>query len=215
MTSLPARGLYAITSEALCREPQRLLTAIEAALRGGATMIQYRDKWNPPPLRASLARALHELCRAHGAPLLINDDVDLALAVGADGVHVGAGDTPVAAARARLGANAIVGATCGDSLVRAQAARDASADYVAFGRLFPSRTKPLAPPARLATLTAARAIGLPVCAIGGITPENAAQAVAAGADLIAAIDGVFGAGDVEAAARAYAPAFTGATGRIA
>lgn len=215
MRPLPARGLYVITSEALCRDPQRLSAAVDAALRGGAAMVQYRDKWNPAPVRETLARDLQRLCAARAVPLLINDDLELAIAIGANGVHVGADDAPVARARARLGPEAIIGATCGDSLARAQAARDAGASYVAFGRLFPSKTKPSAPPAQLATLGAARTLGLPVCAIGGITPQNAPLVVTAGADLVAAIDGVFGAADVEAAARAYAPAFTGAPVAIA
>lgn len=214
-TPMPARGLYAITSEALCCKPEQLLPAVEAALRGGVVMLQYRDKWNPPPTRLRLARELLETCRAYRVPLLINDDLSLALEIGADGVHLGADDGPLAEARARLGPDAILGASCGDSLVRAQQARAAGASYVAFGRLFASRTKPQAAPASLSTLTAARALGLPVCAIGGITPDNAAQVIAAGADLVAAIDGIFGAPDIEQAARAYAGAFISADGRIA
>ncbi|MGH8444111.1 MAG: thiamine phosphate synthase, partial [Solimonas sp.] len=122
-------------------------------------------------------------------------------------VHLGASDGSVAEARARLGPAAIVGATCGNSLERARAAAAAGADYVAFGRFFASKTKPDAPPAELATLTAARReLPLAICAIGGITPGNAAAVLAAGADLLAAVDGVFGAADVAAAARAYVSA---------
>ncbi|WP_020650604.1 thiamine phosphate synthase [Solimonas variicoloris] len=201
------KGLYAITPEALVRAPERLLPAVAAAIAGGARLIQYRDKWNAPDERLRLARALAQCCRAGGALLIVNDDAELAAAAGAHGAHLGAGDGSLAAARARLGPQAILGATCGDSLDRARAAVAAGADYVAFGRLFPSRTKPDAPPAQLATLTAARrALTVPICGIGGITPANAGAVRAAGAELIAAIDGVFGADDVAAAARAYVAA---------
>ena len=209
------RGLYVITSEALCNDPERLLSATSAALRGGAVMIQYRDKWNTAAVRERLARALLEVCQAHAVPLIINDDLELAATMGADGVHLGAGDGSIADARVRLGAGAIIGATCADSLQRAQRAQAAGASYLAFGALFPSSTKPQASPAKLSTLTTARELGLPVCAIGGITQERAASAVAAGADLIAVVEGVFGAADVEAAARAYRRAIDGAGERIA
>ncbi|HEY0973624.1 MAG TPA: thiamine phosphate synthase [Solimonas sp.] len=202
------RGLYAITSEALCREPARLAPAVAAALRGGAVLIQYRDKWNAPAQREALARTLLRLCRQQGARLIVNDDAALAARIGADGVHLGANDGDLRAARRLLGPDAVVGATCGDSLARARAAADDGASYVAFGRYFPSRTKPDAPPAQLETLRAAAALGLPRCAIGGLTPHNAPEVIAAGADLVAAIGGVFDAPDIETAARAYVACFT-------
>ena len=201
------RGLYAITSEALCREPARLLPAVAAALRGGATLIQYRDKWNAPERRVELARAVLQQCRAHDTRLIINDDLSLAVRIGADGVHLGASDGELALARAQLGADALIGATCGDSLARAHAAALAGASYLAFGRYFPSCTKPDAPAARLDTLRAARALGLPLCAIGGITPDNAAVVIDAGADLVSAVAGVFDVADPESAARAYGACF--------
>jgi thiamine-phosphate pyrophosphorylase len=201
------RGLYAITSAELCADHVRLLVAAAAALRGGAVLLQYRDKHGTPASRLEAARALAGLCHDHGARLIINDDVDLALDCGADGVHLGATDPPLAQARQALGPTAILGASCGPSLQRAQAAAAAGADYLAFGRFFTSRTKPEAPPAPLELLGQARAQwALPLCAIGGVTPDNAAPLLAAGADLIAAIDGLFGdpeAAAVEAAARAY------------
>jgi thiamine-phosphate pyrophosphorylase len=200
-------GLYAITPDALLREPPRLYDAVAAALRGGAALIQYRDKRRDAEARRTIAGVLLALCRTAGARLIINDDVALAAAVGADGVHLGAGDGSIAAARAMLGPRALIGATCGNSLARAQAAIDAGADHIAFGRFFASVTKPDAPPAELATLRAARqAFAVPICAIGGVTPANLGALVDAGADLLAAIDGVFGARDVEAAARAYVAA---------
>lgn len=207
----PLRGLYAITPTALCADRMRLLDAVAAALRGGAVLIQYRDKAGTPAARLANARALAALCRRHGAGLIVNDDAALARAAGAAGVHLGADDGPIAAARALLGPDAVVGATCGASLSRAQAAIAAGASYVAFGRFFESRTKPDAPPATLELLGEARAVlAAPICAIGGIRPDNGTQVVAQGADLIAAIDGVLGDPDparVEAAARAYAALF--------
>ncbi len=207
----PLRGLYAITSSGLCAEPARLLAAVEAALRGGAAVVQLRDKHSAPAARGANARALLALCRAHGARLIINDDLALALDCGADGVHLGAADPPLAQARAALGPRAILGASCGPSLQRARAAVAAGADYVAFGRFFPSRTKPDAPQAPLELLQQARReILVPVCAIGGVTPANAGALIAAGADLVAAVEGVFGDGEpaaVEAAARAYSRLF--------
>jgi thiamine-phosphate pyrophosphorylase len=202
------RGLYAITSEALGRDPDRLAAGVRAALAGGARLIQYRDKRRDAPARRQAAEALLALCRERGAALIVNDDVELARAVGADGVHLGAADVPVREARRRLGDGALIGVSCSNRLERAVAAAEDGASYVAFGRFFASRTKPDAPPAELGVLRAARArLRLPICAIGGITPANGAKLIEAGADLIAAVDGVFGAPDIEAAARAYARLF--------
>lgn len=201
------RGLYAITSAALCRHPERLAAAVDAALVGGARLIQYRDKESDAAAKARNARALLALCRRHGAPLIVNDDVALARAIGADGVHLGAGDLPLPQARAQLGA-ALIGVSCANRLERARAAQEAGASYVAFGRFFASRTKPDAPQAELTLLREARAaLRVPICAIGGLTPLNARAVIDAGADLVAAVDGVFGARDVAAAARAYAELF--------
>lgn len=200
------RGLYAITSESLCRNPRRLLAGVEAALRGGAALIQYRDKWSPREQRDGIARELLALCKAHGRLLIINDDVALAARTGAHGVHVGQTDIPVAAARELLGRQALIGVSCGNDPALALRAAAEGADYVAFGRFFPSKTKPEAPPADAGTLHRARSLLHPqmaVCAIGGITPENGGALLEAGADLLAAVEGVFGADDIEAAARAY------------
>jgi thiamine-phosphate pyrophosphorylase len=205
------RGLYAITPVALCADPARLLAAAAAALRGGAALLQLRDKHGTAQARRANALALAALCREHGARLIVNDDVALALDCGADGVHLGAADPQLAQARAALGPRAILGATCGPSLDRARAAAAAGADYLAFGRFFASRTKPDTPPAPPDLLRRARGeFGVPLCAIGGITPDNAAPLIADGADLIAAVEGVFGDGTpatVEAAARRYARLF--------
>lgn len=202
------RGLYAITPTQLCLEPARLLTATEAALRGGARWIQYRDKTDDTARRLASARALRALCERHRAKLIVNDDVDLALQADAHGVHLGPDDLPLHEARAKLGPARLIGITCQDSATRARAASEGGADYLALGAFFPSRTKP---DARHATLDLLRAVrletSLPICAIGGITPHNGAPLVEAGADLLAAVDGVFGAPEIEAAARAYARLF--------
>lgn len=207
----PARalhGLYAITSQAACRDSGTLLAAAEEALAGGAALLQYRDKWNDAATRARHAHALLGLCHAHNALFIVNDDVELALACGADGVHIGASDAPLTAARARLGPEAVIGVSCSGSLERALAAQAGGASYVAFGRFFDSRTKPDAPPAAPDLLTQARPqLHIPVCAIGGVTPANAPDLIARGADMVAAVEGVFGAPDVAATARAYAQLF--------
>jgi thiamine-phosphate pyrophosphorylase len=202
------RGLYAITSHAICADESRLLAAVAAALRGGAALIQYRDKEATPDEREHRAHRLLELCRAQRRPLIVNDDPALAAHVGADGVHLGQSDAALATARALLGPRAIIGVTCGASLERARAAADGGASYVAFGRFFASRTKPDAPPVSIEILDQAKtALALPVCAIGGITPALAPQLIARGARLVAAIDGVFGGEDVEARAQAYSALF--------
>jgi len=208
MTPLPGRGLYAITDATLCAR-LGLEPAVAAALRGGAGMIQYRDKGRDRGRREAEARALLGLCRRHRAPLIVNDDIDLARAVGADGVHVGRDDASVGAARAALGPGAIVGASCYNRLERARAAVEAGADYVAFGRFFPSATKPQAVPADRALVRRARLeLEVPIVAIGGITPENGRALVAAGVDWLAVVGGVFAAPDPESAARAYATLFS-------
>jgi thiamine-phosphate pyrophosphorylase len=205
------RGLYAITPTSLCRNPAALHAAVAAALAGGAALIQYRDKWSAPEQRRSTAASLLSLCREAGAGLILNDDAELARAIGADGVHLGASDPSVARARALLDRGALIGASCGPSLQRAHAAIDAGASYVAFGRFFESSTKPDAPAADADVLIAARRqIQVPICAIGGITPDNGAPLVALGVDLLAAVQSVFGDPDpaaVENAARRLASLF--------
>lgn len=196
------RGLYAVTAQSICEDERTLLDAVARA-GPHAALLQYRDKRNPAPLRARLAAALAALCRELRLPLIVNDDVELARRIGA-GVHLGQADAPLAEARARLGADAIIGVSCAGSLQRAHAAQSGGASYVAFGRFFESRTKPQAPQAGLEVLHEARqALHIPICAIGGITPDNAATLIDAGADLVAAVEGVFGAPDCGAAALAF------------
>lgn len=206
---MPAlRGLYAITDDTLLAG--RLLPAVAAALAGGCRLVQYRSKQPDAARRREEAGALVALCHHHGAQLLVNDDPLLAQAIGADGVHLGQDDMPLAEARALLGPAAIIGITCHDSLALAQVAVQGGASYVAFGRFFPSGTKPVAPPAPLDILTAARkTLAIPVVAIGGITLDNAPIALAAGADMLAVAGDLFAAPDITARARAYTDLFTG------
>lgn len=208
MIALPPRGLYAITSAAICRDEPTLLRAVAQALRGGAVLLQYRDKLNDLATRRRHAQSLQALCREAGVPLILNDGpVEEVAGAGLDGLHLGESDGAVAAARQRL-PGAVIGATCGQSLDRALAAQAAGASYAAFGAFYPSATKPMAARAPLALLGEARAaLQIPLCAIGGITPQNAAALIAAGAHYIAAIEGVFAAADIEAAARDYARLF--------
>ena len=202
------RGLYAITSEATCKDTATLLAAVEDALEGGARLLQYRDKWNDAETRANNAHVLLGLCHQHGALFIVNDDVELALSCGADGVHVGNTDASLARARERLGAQAVIGVSCAGSIERALAAQAGGASYVAFGRFFESRTKPDAPGTEPGLINTARPqLKIPICAIGGVTPQNAGDLIARGADMVAAVDGVFGAADIQAAARHYAQLF--------
>ncbi len=199
------RGLYAITPALPTPE---LLTAVAAAIAGGAALVQYRSKETAPTLRHDQAAALLALCRDHGVPLIINDDAELAAALGADGVHLGAEDGAIAAARRLLGSKALIGASCYNDLQRARAAAAAGADYLAFGSFYPSSSKPGARRASPQLLQQAKiALKIPVVAIGGITPANGAALVAGGADALAAIAGLFGSDDIRAAARRYTKLF--------
>lgn len=200
-------GLYVVTS-AQTASADALQAAVAAAIRGGAQVVQYRDKMPDAERRHKAADTLARLCRERGVCFIVNDDVALAAAVGADGVHVGQDDADVAAARARLGPTAIVGASCYDSLERAMDALAAGADYLAFGSVYPSSTKPQAVRAPLTLFARARALtDRPLVAIGGITAANAGEIRMAGADAVAVIDAVFGARDIESAAAAIAQQF--------
>ena len=196
------RGLYAITPEAANGE--RLLADVEAALAGGCRVLQFRDKESTMAERVARARALRELTRRFGCALLINDDLALARLIDADGVHLGRDDGSLAAARAILGPAKILGTSCYADLPAAIEASAAGADYVAFGAVYPSPTKPLAPPVAVdlffrakTTLTAA------TCAIGGITLANAPPLIDAGTDLLAVISDLFSAPDIAARAAQY------------
>lgn len=203
MPPIALRGLYAISNG----PRSDLVDACVAALDGGAALLQYRDKSNDAARRLREARALQALCSGRRVPLIVNDDIELAGAVGAAGVHLGEDDGALAHARARLGAHAIIGVSCYDSLERARQMAAAGADYLAFGAFFPSPTKPLARHATPDLLREARTFGLPLVAIGGITAGNARELIDAGADCVAVISGVFGAADVRAEARRFASLF--------
>ncbi|MFN4324587.1 MAG: thiamine phosphate synthase [Azonexus sp.] len=196
------RGLYAITPD--CADGERLLADVGAALAGGCRIVQYRDKISPKPEQVRRARALRALTRQHDARLLINDDLALCALVDADGVHLGRDDGNLRAARAILGPERILGASCYADLSLARAAHTAGADYVAFGAVFPSATKPQAVRAQPGLFAEARHhLGTTTCAIGGITLANAPSLIAAGADLLAVITDLFSAPDIAARAAAY------------
>ena len=200
-------GLYVIADTSLI-PGDRLARAVEQAIHGGARLVQYRDKSDDSVARRAQAEELAKLCRRYGIPLLINDDIQLAVSVGADGVHLGREDESLASARELLGEQALIGVSCYNQLSRAREAEAAGADYVAFGSFFPSTTKPDAVSAQIALLREARAtLTLPVVAIGGITPENGAELIAAGADALAVITGVFASDDIATAASRYARLF--------
>lgn len=203
------RGLYAVTPDEA--DSARLVARVRAALEGGSDAggwlaLQYRNKSGGPALRLEQARLLGALARARGVPFIVNDDVELALAVGADGVHLGREDGDLVAARRRLPGK-LLGASCYDSLAAARTAVEAGADYVAFGSVYRSGTKPGAVRAPLGLFREARALGVPLAAIGGIRLENAAAVLQAGADALAVISDLFDAPDISARARAFVGLF--------
>jgi glutamate-1-semialdehyde 2,1-aminomutase len=201
----PRRGLYAITPD----EPdtRELLWRAETVLDQGAVLMQYRNKSADAALRQEQALGLKLLCLTYGVPLIVNDDVELARAIQADGVHLGAADADLAAARALLGSDALIGVSCYASIERAQAAAAQGADYLAFGAFFTSPSKPDAQIADVSVLHEALRLGLPLVAIGGIQPEHVRALRDAGADLIAAISGLWKSHDPTNAAKAYVAAF--------
>lgn len=208
MTDSPNRrstvcGLYAITDGPRAD----LLDVIAAALRGGTRVIQYRDKTDDAERRGAEATAIKAMCAAHDALFIVNDDVELAVVVSADGVHLGEDDADIAVARALLGETAIIGVSCYDSLQRAESFAARGADYLAFGAFFPSRSKQTPRRATTQLLSEARRFGLPLVAIGGIDADNAAPLIAAGADAIAVISALFGSTEVELRARELASLF--------
>ena len=198
-------GLYAITPDT--EDSEQLIEQVSAALDGGARVLQYRNKGSDPVRRLWQANILASLARSRDALFIVNDDIELARAVQADGVHVGRDDAAIATARATLGPAAIVGASCYNSIELARAAVAAGASYVAFGAVFPSGTKPGAVAAPLELFTQSADLGVPRVAIGGITAANAAQVVTAGADAIAVIGGLFDGDDVAERAAALAALF--------
>ena len=203
------KGLYAVTPD--LADTTLLVAKTGIVLAAGARLLQYRNKIAGDDQRREQAEALRNLCRRHGATFIDNDDVELACALDADGVHVGVDDAAVPVARARLGRGKIIGASCYDDLQRARTAAAQGADYVAFGSFFASSVKPGAVRAPLSILTAARALGLPVAAIGGITLANAGTLIHAGADAVAVISALFAAPDSGVATREFCQLFQAAT----
>lgn len=200
------RGLYAITPE--CADRALLLQQVEAVLQGGCRILQYRDKLSAPAERVSRARALRDLSRRFDTCFLINDDLALAVLVDADGVHLGQDDGNLVAARAILGPDKVLGASCYADLSAAETAQRAGADYVAFGAVYPSLTKPNARLAPVDLFSRAKTtLTVPGCAIGGITLDNAPPLIAAGADMLAVITDLFSAPDIAARATAYQKLF--------
>ena len=191
-------GIYGITDDALLPE-EILVERVECALKAGLGMLQYRSKNPDKTIKQKVAHQLSDLCKRYDVPLLINDDPLLAKQVNAEGVHLGQADSDLTEARNLLGPEAIIGITCHAQLDLAINAEANGANYVAFGRFFPSRTKPDASPASLDLITEAKQkLTVPVVAIGGINPENGAAAVAAGADMLAVIHALFAGDDVTA-----------------
>ena len=200
MNKLPKKGVYAITPTSICGTA--LLDAARAALSGGAVMLQYRAK----PANIADARALKTLCEQFRAPLIINDDLAIAKMLSC-GVHLGESDSGIALAREELGAEAIIGASCYNSVVLAQRALENGASYVAFGSFYPSTTKTVPRRADVALLSKAAVLNAPCVAIGGIELSNAKPLIAAGIDYIAVVNGIFGQADMQAATAALAHLF--------
>jgi thiamine-phosphate pyrophosphorylase len=199
-------GLYALTPDR--SDTGAMTQCVAAALDGGAATLQYRNKTAAPALRLEQALALRSLCAGRRATFIVNDDIELARAVEADGVHLGRDDATIATARARLSTSALIGVSCYDSLERAEAAVGAGADYIAFGSFFSSNTKPDAVRAGLSLLSTASARWkVPIVAIGGITPFNAGALIDAGADAVAVLSALFDAADVAATARSFVAMF--------
>lgn len=200
------RGLYALTPD--LADTEKLCQLVEACLLGGASAIQYRNKTASQDLRVTQARALLNLCRQHHVPLIINDHIELCLAIDADGVHLGGDDGNLSKARQQLGEDKILGASCYNRLELAQAAKANGADYVAFGACFESGTKPDAVDAPLELIgRAQQELNMPIVAIGGITLDNAALTIGAGASSIAVINALFTTDDIKQTAQQFSHLF--------
>ena len=205
MRQKDVRGLYAVTPDET--DTDKLVGMVEQALRGGAILVQYRNKGAGAAEKRRQAEALVSLCRRYGRPLIVNDDAALAVAVDADGVHLGGDDGDLAQARSMIGPDRLLGASCYNGMALAVAAQAAGADYLAFGAAFASSTKPGAVRAPLDLYRRAKAIGLPIVAIGGITAHNARTLIDAGADAVAVISALFDSPDIPATARTFASLF--------
>lgn len=200
------RGLYLVTPD--WDDTEKLLAASTQAIAGGARLLQYRHKTASDALRSEQASALLALCRRLNVPFIVNDHLDLCERIDADGIHVGGTDASVAEVRARLGRDKIVGASCYGDLQLARNAAAAGASYVAFGGFYPSRVKQYEVTTSADIIVQALSeLSLPVCVIGGMTPQNARPLVTKGAHMVAAISSVYAADDHQAAAGAFADLF--------
>lgn len=203
------QGLYGITDSDLMPDTETMLRKVEQSIKGGAKIIQYRDKSSDLKKRVEQASVLNLICKKNNIPLIINDDAGLAAGIGAAGVHLGQSDGAIEEAREMLGEEAIIGVTCHDSLELALKAQQAGASYLAFGAFFPSKTKPNAKPAPLSLVKDVKdKVNLPIVAIGGISVDNADQIVTAGADMVAVIHALYANKKVTAAAKQFHQLFT-------
>jgi thiamine-phosphate pyrophosphorylase len=200
------KGLYVVTPDIL--EVDLLCEKVQSALKGGASLVQYRNKFADKQLLLMQATALLALCRSYGVPLIINDHLDLCAKINADGLHLGATDSDLGAARRLLGPDKIIGASCYNWFDLASLAQDAGASYVAFGACFLSETKPNAVHAPLSLISQAKQLlSIPVVGIGGITLDNAPLVIEAGADAVAVITDVFYDDDIQDISRRYSKLF--------
>ena len=201
------RGLYAVTPDEA--DTDLLVAKVEAALQGGISVLQYRNKLANHKLQTQQVRAILPLCRQYEVPLIINDSVKLCLTLDADGVHIGADDGNLKEIRARVGKDKIIGASCYNRFDLALAAQQAGADYVAFGACFASTSKPKAPVANLNLFSQARAqLTIPAVAIGGINLDNAIQVIGAGAHSLAVINAIFNVPDVKSSTQQFTQLFS-------
>ena len=206
---LPQRieGLYAITPDVA--DTSALVKMTQQVLEGGARLVQYRNKSAGAALLLEQARPLLNLCRSYNVPLIINDHLDLAVAVGADGIHLGQDDIPVATARHRLGPEKIIGVSCYNQMELATEAEKQGVDYVAFGAFFVSSTKSNTVTASMSLLQQSRQmLNVPVVAIGGITLPHVADLIRHGADAIAASGSLFAVLDTQSAAEKFSRLIT-------
>jgi len=204
----PISGLYVITDTQLMHH-HTIINKVEHALKGGAKLVQFRDKTSDLARKIEIAHRLKQLCQNYQAWLIINDDIHLAKTVKAHGVHIGKDDADITFAKEVLGPQAIIGVSCYDDLARAKQMQSLGASYVAFGRFFTSKTKPNAPQANIQTLTLAKQqLNIPIVAIGGITITNAQQLIDAGADSVAVIQGVFAQPNIQQQSQTIQDLFT-------
>jgi thiamine-phosphate pyrophosphorylase len=193
-------GLYVVTDDRLDQDV--LIARLDAAIRAGADVVQFRDKRDDRAAVASVGRRVAECCRAAGALFIVNDDAQLAVDLNADGIHVGQDDASPVEVRAIVGPNQIIGLSVSHLPEADEAAANPNIDYIGFGALFHTPTKPDAEPAGPDMLAEARKrVAFPIVGIGGITAENLAPAFAAGADSVAVVSAIFSASDPAAATR--------------